>query len=139
MSIIILAFVLSYLHTLHAVNSRASPEAACRIRVRGRVQGVYFRASTAERAIALSLCGRAENLRDGSVLVLAAGSQASLAQLIAWLGELLVLRLIRNAGAAAKETGLRSWITWSNQALEHNAYARHALFFFARQYGVAHL
>lgn len=67
------------------MNSRALFEAARRIRVRGRVQGVYFRASTAERAIALSLCGRAENLRDGSVLVLAAGSQASLAQLIAWL------------------------------------------------------
>lgn len=67
------------------MNSRASPEAACRIRVRGRVQGVYFRASTAERAIALSLCGRAENLRDGSVLVLAAGSRAALAKLVAWL------------------------------------------------------
>lgn len=60
-------------------------EAARRILVRGRVQGVYFRASTAERAIALSLCGRAENLRDGSVLVLAAGTPAALAQLIAWL------------------------------------------------------
>ena len=67
------------------MNSRASPEAACRIRVRGRVQGVYFRASTAERAIALSLCGRAENLHDGSVLVLAAGSRAALAKLVAWL------------------------------------------------------
>jgi acylphosphatase len=49
------------------------------------VQGVYFRASTAERAIALSLCGRAENLRDGSVLVLAAGSADGLAKLVAWL------------------------------------------------------
>lgn len=67
------------------MNSNARFEAARRIRVRGRVQGVYFRASTAERAIALSLCGRAENLRDGSVLVLAAGPQASLAQLVAWL------------------------------------------------------
>jgi len=46
---------------------------------------VYFRASTAERAIALSLCGHAENLRDGSVLVLAAGAPDALAKLIAWL------------------------------------------------------
>ena len=67
------------------MNSRALPEAARRICVRGKVQGVYFRASTAERAIALSLCGCAENLRDGSVRVLAAGSPASLAKLVAWL------------------------------------------------------
>ena len=67
------------------MNSRPRFEAARRIRVRGRVQGVYFRASTAERAIALSLCGAAENLQDGSVQVLAAGSPDSLAKLIAWL------------------------------------------------------
>lgn len=49
------------------------------------MQGVYFRASTATRAMALSLCGRAENLSDGSVLVLAAGSADALAKLVAWL------------------------------------------------------
>jgi len=49
------------------------------------VQGVYFRASTAERAIALALCGCAKNLSDGSVRVLAAGSPDALAKLIAWL------------------------------------------------------
>lgn len=49
------------------------------------MQGVYFRASAAERAIALSLRGHAENLPDGSVLVLAAGDAAALAKLIAWL------------------------------------------------------
>jgi acylphosphatase len=67
------------------VNSRTVPEAARRIRVRGRVQGVYFRASAAERAMALSLCGCALNLRDGSVLVLAGGSADALAKLVAWL------------------------------------------------------
>lgn len=60
-------------------------EAARRIRISGRVQGVYFRASTAERAIALAIRGHAENLADGSVLVLAAGETGALAQLIAWL------------------------------------------------------
>lgn len=53
--------------------------------MRGRVQGVYFRASAAERAIALSLRGSAENLADGSVRVEAAGGEGELAQLIAWL------------------------------------------------------
>ena len=48
------------------------PDAARRIRVRGRVQGVFFRASTAEHARALSLCGLARNETDGSVVILAA-------------------------------------------------------------------
>jgi acylphosphatase len=60
-------------------------DAARRVRVRGRVQGVFFRASTAERAGELGLRGRAENLRDGSVLVHAAGTAQALAALVAWL------------------------------------------------------
>jgi acylphosphatase len=67
------------------VNSRPRPEAARRVRVSGRVQGVYFRASTAERAIALSLRGFAENHADGTVVVIAAGGPAELEELIAWL------------------------------------------------------
>jgi len=67
------------------VNSSPTVEAARRILVRGRVQGVYFRASTAEHAIALSLRGSAENLADGSVRVLAAGRLDALLHLIDWL------------------------------------------------------
>ncbi len=67
------------------MNSRASPEAACRAHVRGRVQGVWFRASTAERAAALGLRGRAENLPDGSVLVHVAGAAAAVETLVEWL------------------------------------------------------
>ena len=80
-----LALSLRYLQTVHRVNSRPRPEAARRVRVSGRVQGVYFRASTAERAIALSLRGFAANCADGTVLVLAAGEPAALAELITWL------------------------------------------------------
>jgi len=53
--------------------------------VSGRVQGVWFRASTAERATALGLRGRVENLPDGSVLVHAAGTRAALDALVEWL------------------------------------------------------
>jgi acylphosphatase len=81
----VLAFSLRYLQTVCRVNSSPRPEAARRVRVSGRVQGVYFRASTAERAIAFSLRGFAENCPDGSVLVLAAGTPAALARLIEWL------------------------------------------------------
>jgi acylphosphatase len=53
--------------------------------VRGRVQGVWFRASTAERAVALGLCGSAENCLDGTVLVHAAGEVDALDLLVDWL------------------------------------------------------
>ncbi len=46
---------------------------------------MYFRASTARRAIALSISGHAENLADGSVRVLAAGDAGALAELVRWL------------------------------------------------------
>ena len=67
------------------MDSRPSPEAARRVRVRGRVQGVWFRASTAQRAGELGLRGRAENCPDGSVLVHAAGPAAALDRLVEWL------------------------------------------------------
>ncbi len=38
-----------------------------RVIVRGRVQGVFFRASTRDRALALGLAGWVRNLADGSV------------------------------------------------------------------------
>lgn len=67
------------------MDSRRAPQAARRARVSGRVQGVFFRASTAERAQSLALRGYAENHPDGSVLVLAGGSPDSLSKLLEWL------------------------------------------------------
>ena len=49
------------------------------------MQGVYFRASTADCARSLALCGHVSNEPDGSVLVLAAGAAAALDQLVEWL------------------------------------------------------
>lgn len=59
--------------------------AAARFLVAGRVQGVYFRASTRERALALGLEGHARNLPDGRVDVVAAGEAAALEALAEWL------------------------------------------------------
>lgn len=58
---------------------------AARFRVGGKVQGVFFRASTRERALDLGLCGRAINLADGGVEVIAEGDAAALDALEAWL------------------------------------------------------
>lgn len=56
-----------------------------RFLVVGRVQGVFFRASTREQALRLNLSGHARNLDDGSVEVLAYGDAAALDALERWL------------------------------------------------------
>ncbi|MBU6198225.1 MAG: acylphosphatase [Xanthomonadaceae bacterium] len=53
--------------------------------VRGRVQGVFFRASTRNQAQRLGLTGYAKNLPDGSVEVLACGAAVALDELERWL------------------------------------------------------
>jgi acylphosphatase len=53
--------------------------------VSGRVQGVFFRASTREEALRLGLTGHARNLPNGSVEVVACGDDAALAELERWL------------------------------------------------------
>lgn len=53
--------------------------------ISGRVQGVFFRASTRRQAEPLGLSGRAINLPDGSVEVVASGPRSALDQLEAWL------------------------------------------------------
>jgi len=59
--------------------------AAARFIVRGKVQGVFFRGSTRDQAIALGLVGAARNLADGSVEVTAVGSGNALVALERWL------------------------------------------------------
>ena len=52
--------------------------------VRGRVQGVYFRASTQREAKRLGLSGWVRNRSDGSVEVLAEGEETSIRELYGW-------------------------------------------------------
>ena len=59
--------------------------AAARFLVRGKVQGVWFRASTRAEAVALGLRGHARNLGSGDVEVLAIGEAAAIERLAAWL------------------------------------------------------
>lgn len=59
--------------------------AAARFIVTGKVQGVWFRASTRDEALRLGLAGHAHNLADGSVEVLAVGDAEAIAALEHWL------------------------------------------------------
>ena len=52
--------------------------------VRGRVQGVFFRASTQREAKRLGLTGWVKNRPDGGVEILAEGEEESLKDLIGW-------------------------------------------------------
>lgn len=52
--------------------------------VKGRVQGVYFRAFTQKQAIKLKLRGYVRNLADGDVEIVASGEHESLQALVAW-------------------------------------------------------
>jgi acylphosphatase len=51
----------------------------------GRVQGVFFRASTAREARTLGVTGHAINLPDGRVEVLACGTAEAVEALCRWL------------------------------------------------------
>lgn len=55
--------------------------------VAGRVQGVFYRASTRQRAELLGVTGHARNLPDGRVEVLACGEPSAVTALCAWLWE----------------------------------------------------
>ncbi|GAC1354331.1 MAG: acylphosphatase [Polyangiales bacterium] len=52
--------------------------------VKGRVQGVFFRAATQREAKRLGLSGWVKNRPDGAVEILAEGEEQSLRQLCMW-------------------------------------------------------
>ncbi|OGT57715.1 MAG: acylphosphatase [Gammaproteobacteria bacterium RIFCSPHIGHO2_12_FULL_43_28] len=53
--------------------------------VSGKVQGVWYRASTKTEADKLGICGFARNLPDGRVEVHACGERTKVMQLLEWL------------------------------------------------------
>lgn len=55
-----------------------------RVLIKGRVQGVFFRAYTRDAAIEAGVAGWVRNLIDGRVEALFEGDQASVDRMIAW-------------------------------------------------------
>ncbi len=62
---------------------QTSTDMAVRLRISGRVQGVFFRAWTREQAHRLGLCGWVRNRRDGTVEALIAGPAAAVGRMVA--------------------------------------------------------
>ena len=54
------------------------------IKVTGRVQGVFFRASTKEIADQMNIRGFVRNEKDGSVYIEAEGADENLTRFVAW-------------------------------------------------------
>ncbi len=54
------------------------------LRIYGKVKGVWYRASTREKALQLGLSGYVMNKADGSVLAQVTGPEDSLEELIDW-------------------------------------------------------
>jgi len=52
--------------------------------VKGKVQGVFFRASTKHTADRLGIRGQVKNLPDGSVWIAAEGEPPAMEEFIAW-------------------------------------------------------
>lgn len=52
--------------------------------VRGRVQGVFFRAATQREARRLGVTGWVKNRQDGNVEILAEGEEDSIKELTSW-------------------------------------------------------
>jgi acylphosphatase len=70
---------------------------AVRVHIRGRVQGVFFRAWTVDQARALGLKGWVRNRRDGSVEALVSGPLAKVEAM---------LKLFRSGPPEAYVTGI---------------------------------
>ncbi|MEM2237087.1 MAG: acylphosphatase [Candidatus Caldarchaeum sp.] len=60
------------------------PRVAVRVRVYGRVQGVFFRSSMKEVADELGVDGWVRNVEDGSVEALVVGEEEKVKKLVEW-------------------------------------------------------
>jgi acylphosphatase len=59
-------------------------ETRLRVLISGRVQGVFFRASTRSKAEELGLAGWVRNMNDGRVEAVFEGSKATAEEALAW-------------------------------------------------------
>ena len=71
--------------------------------IEGKVQGVFYRASTLEQAQSLNLVGMVQNLPQGMVEVVAEGNRGSLEELEKWCHHGPPAADVKNVSARWKE------------------------------------
>ena len=74
------------------------------ITVKGKVQGVFFRATTRDKAESLSLKGWVKNNSDGTVNILAQGNQEKIDQFLNWCKEGPQSAKVENISTMVPET-----------------------------------
>lgn len=78
---------------------------AYRLKITGKVQGVWFRESTRAKALELGIKGFVRNEKDGSVYVEAVGDDEAMADFIKWCKEGPELAEVENIIIEEKEVG----------------------------------
>jgi acylphosphatase len=73
------------------------------IKVMGDVQGVNFRYFARKKAKELNLTGWAKNEHDGSVTILAQGTEEALKEIVAWSGEGSPMATVKKVTAEVTE------------------------------------
>jgi len=73
--------------------------------VKGRVQGVYFRAYTQKQAVKLNISGFVRNLANGDVEIVASGEADALRQLVSWCHKGPVLAKVSQVIANSHDSG----------------------------------
>ena len=81
------------------------------IRITGKVQGVFFRASAKEKADELKITGTARNNADGSVSIEAEGKEENLMHFVEWCKEGPPLSLVEHC--EIKENALQYFRNFS--------------------------
>ena len=73
--------------------------------VKGKVQGVYFRAYTQKQAVKHNLNGFVRNLANGDVEIVAEGDRADLQALVTWCHKGPLLARVRQVIATQHQAG----------------------------------
>jgi len=69
---------------------------ARKLTIKGRVQGVYYRDSTKQKALELGLKGWVRNLSNGDVEALIIGDESNINKMIRWAWEGPTLAIVRD-------------------------------------------
>lgn len=72
----------------------------------GRVQGVFFRKYTQQKAQSLGISGEARNMSDGSVQVIAVASDSAITDLERWLWKGSPMSKVKTVRRVALETDI---------------------------------